>query len=577
MQRFERHQAIHRLRAGEPAGTVRPGEVFVAELMNAFGKRMRRIDEFEAFMQSEEKGRLNHACTGPIRVEGVGRDSSVVVTVRRLVAENAMSCLSKSTGHLRGVFEGRQPKIFEKGEDGYALMHGLLVRADPSIGIIATLDDQDRSPGRCTENGGNIDLPYLSEGSQIYLPVNHPEALIALGDLHFRQGFGEASGMAMEADGEAELQVEAAEKIPYPVIDGRESFAIVGWGPTQKDAQEKAVRNAIDYLRRLPAFRLWKDSDIYQFLGGFGLVPGNSTGNVTTFAVTIRKDAVLDPASRRTVILPPHSRPGAVPTDTQAERDRVLGEAVGRYEELPLVHRGDSREIRAVPGRGDLLVAKLQPRVFSFEARGAIDSPGTDLVRARVNAILSEVLHRAGVSTSTLATQEAFVLMTSEKVAGTVEVVVKTRFGGSPKHRYKGLPDVATRGGANIPVGSAHPPYVRFDWRNTPPDEDQVLPEGLAAQFIDVARAKETVLAAYDALQAHCLGRDLEVVDGCFFLSEDGRVVCGEASCDNLNFAYRGSNPTYQAVFGDRSKDTLLRRWTLLHQLLAQEKTPGSH
>ena len=225
-------------------------------------------------------------------------------------------------------------------------------------------------------------------------------------------------------------------------------------------------------------------------------------GNVATFAMTIRKNAVLDPISRRTVIFPPRPKPTQAPPAISLENTRILDEAIARYDTLPIVHRGDSREIRSIPERQDLLIAKLNPRVYSFEAKGAVDVPGTDLVRAKINAHLSNVLHSAGIRTSTLATKDSFLLMSAENVAGTLEAVFKTRFTGSPKHRYKSLPDVATRDGNIISVGSSHPPYVRFDWRNPPPDEDQVLPEDLAERFIDVQRARETVLAAYEALRA---------------------------------------------------------------------------
>lgn len=362
------------------------------------------------------------------------------------------------------------------------------------------------------------------------------------------------------------------DKISYPVIDNHAYLSIIGWGPTQKEAQERAVRNAIDYLRRLPAFRLWSNADIYQFLGGFGLVPGNATGNVMTFAQTIRKQDVLDPVTRQTVILPPQIRRGAEETLQQQENNRLLVDAVQRYESLPVFHSGDSREIRSIAERPDLLIAKLQPRIYSFEANGSIDAPGTESIRAKVNAHLCGVLHAAGLRTTTLATQDSFVLMSKENVASRIEAVFKTRFSGSPKHRYKDLPEVPTRTGDTIAVNEAHPPYIRFDWRNPPPDEDQVLPDGLADRFVDVQSARQTVMAAYEALRQHLQPRDLELLDGCFFLSQDGRVICAEVSCDNMRFAYRGHNLTYQGIFNDKAKDNVLRKWELIHSLLTRTK-----
>jgi acetamidase/formamidase len=39
--------------------------------------------------------------------------------------------------------------------------------------------------------GGNIDCRYIGEGSTLYLPMNVPGALFAVGDAHFAQGDGE--------------------------------------------------------------------------------------------------------------------------------------------------------------------------------------------------------------------------------------------------------------------------------------------------------------------------------------------------------------------------------------------------
>ncbi len=256
----------------------------------------------------------------------------------------------------------------------------------------------------------------------------------------------------------------------------------------------------------------------------------------------------------------------------QQEYDRLLADAMQRYESLAVFHAGDSREIRSIPERSDLLVAKLQPRIYSFEAGDSIDSPGTEIPRAKINAHLCAVLHVEGVRTSTLATRDMFVLMSKEDVANRIEAVFKTRFSGSPKHRYKDLPEVPTRTGDTIAVNESHPPYVRFDWRNPPPDEDQVLPDGLADRFIDVQAARQTVMTAYEALKQYLHFRDLEVMDGCFFLSQDGKVICGEVSCDNMRFAYRGHNTTHHAVFNDRAKENVLRQWSLIHELLTRRK-----
>jgi formamidase len=58
------------------------------------------------------------------------------------------------------------------------------------------------------ENGGNIDIRHLTEGSIVHFPVFVPGALFSAGDAHFAQGDGESCGTAIEMG--ATLRVEFA-------------------------------------------------------------------------------------------------------------------------------------------------------------------------------------------------------------------------------------------------------------------------------------------------------------------------------------------------------------------------------
>jgi hypothetical protein len=89
---------------------------------------------------------------------------------------------------------------------------------------------------------------------------------------------------------------------------------------------------------------------------------------------------------------------------------------------------------------------------------------------------------------------------------------------------------VPIRSGSALGVGARHAPYVRFDWRNAPPLDDEVLPEGLAREFIDVDQATTSALRARETLGAYLAEHGFELVEGCFFMSRDGRVICGEVS-----------------------------------------------
>lgn len=57
------------------------------------------------------------------------------------------------------------------------------------------------------ENGGNLDVPQVREGSRLLLPVHVPGALLSVGDAHFAQGEGEVCGTAIEVAATVTLEV----------------------------------------------------------------------------------------------------------------------------------------------------------------------------------------------------------------------------------------------------------------------------------------------------------------------------------------------------------------------------------
>jgi phosphoribosylaminoimidazole-succinocarboxamide synthase len=224
------------------------------------------------------------------------------------------------------------------------------------------------------------------------------------------------------------------------------------------------------------------------------------------------------------------------------------------FDELPLFFEGCSRILKcsADPKR---LICKLKPTLFSLQKNGPIIVPGIDAIRTKLNAFLCTVLQRHGIHTSTIETDGEFIIMEKHDVAP-IEVVVKGALVGSPKHIYKGIDKTPTRFGAYLE--GKHAPYVRFDWRNPLPLEDECMPYGLADWFIDTRQASQTVLQAFQILQDFLAPRDLALLDICFFMNREGSVICGEVSTDNSRFTYVGSDPHLQKILSSRAKDKAL-------------------
>src|SRR5439155_17946663 len=92
-------------------------------------------------------------------------------------------------------------------------MHG-------TVGV-APAGFEARSTLTCDAHGGNLDTPEIRAGVTLYLPVNVPGALFALGDGHARQGPGEACGVAVECAMTTTLVVALIQDVstPWPRIE----------------------------------------------------------------------------------------------------------------------------------------------------------------------------------------------------------------------------------------------------------------------------------------------------------------------------------------------------------------------
>ena len=88
----------------------------------------------------------------------------------------------------------------------------------PMIGVIGTAPRSESiSCGTPGIHGGNMDSKIIGIDSIIYLPVEVPGALLAMGDLHAVMGDGEVSVCGAEVPGEVTVTVELIKGRPYPL------------------------------------------------------------------------------------------------------------------------------------------------------------------------------------------------------------------------------------------------------------------------------------------------------------------------------------------------------------------------
>lgn len=233
-----------------------------------------------------------------------------------------------------------------------------------------------------------------------------------------------------------------------------------------------------------------------------------------------------------------------------------------QFAELPFVVEGESKEIRYM-GNGKVAI-RLKPTVYSYTHNRAGELPGTDSLRLRATEILVDQLATAGIKHAYCAINKQFIQadlilqphtrdnpqpfrpsdLTASQInklpsAPPIEVVVKDRHVGTPKHRYYKFTNYPTRDGIYIDVDDKYPETtVRFDWRNPMKDNDgnrladEVLSDEMANWFINVRQAKKTACKSFEVLRDFMETKGIDLWDICFFISMDGKTVFSEISQD---------------------------------------------
>jgi acetamidase/formamidase len=108
--------------------------------------------------------------------------------------------------------------------------------------------------------GGNMDVRDISQGTELFLPVEVAGALFSVGDTHAAQGDGEVCGTAIESPMKVAVQFDLIKSTPlaYPRfttvgpvsrhLDAKGYEVTTGIGPDLMEASRSAVRSMVDLL-----------------------------------------------------------------------------------------------------------------------------------------------------------------------------------------------------------------------------------------------------------------------------------------------------------------------------------------
>jgi amidase len=208
--------------AAKPVVSIESGESIVVETEDAHCGTIR--DESTVYRSlADVFGRLGGAnpVTGPIYVAGAKPGDFLEVSFDKIipgpVQGQGYTVLTPGLGGLVSDYSlqpALQPRTtICKLDQGHVLFpaKGRMIRIPqrPFIGTMGVAPKGERRLSYLQGRDflGNVDIPEVTVGNKVILPVNVEGALLALGDAHAVQGDGEISGAAIEV--QADVQITA--------------------------------------------------------------------------------------------------------------------------------------------------------------------------------------------------------------------------------------------------------------------------------------------------------------------------------------------------------------------------------
>ncbi len=193
-----------------------------------------------------------NAVTGPVLVRGAQPGDALKIEILDIQVRRAWSVWLPDFGGL-----GKQTtsvRVRQIGlKDGRAqISDALSVPIKPMIGCIGVAPAEGKGSTFMPAYpfGGNMDLREMEAGATLYLPVQVPGALLALGDLHAAMGTAEPTWVSLEAAGSATLKIslEPGMKLSFPRLRIGDSTYCIGMGDTLEQGYQVALDQAYDLL-----------------------------------------------------------------------------------------------------------------------------------------------------------------------------------------------------------------------------------------------------------------------------------------------------------------------------------------
>jgi len=248
--RIERGQRVFNFSPqNTPVAYASSGDTVVFETFDCYSNQ---ITSENQVIKSRGWDYTNPA-TGPLYVHGAMPGDILKVEILHigLDSQGAMR-VGPGGGALGHVLEEQRTKIIPVSDGVAKFNHRLSLEVDPMIGVIGTAPKEGAIPTSTPgPHGGNMDCKRIGEGSVLYLPVNVPGALLAMGDVHALMGDGEViiCGIEIAAEITVKIQVLSGLSLPLPMVVAGDQIMTIASEETLDQASVTATEMMHQFIR----------------------------------------------------------------------------------------------------------------------------------------------------------------------------------------------------------------------------------------------------------------------------------------------------------------------------------------
>jgi len=261
--------------SNEPRLRIEPGETVRIETEDTTSGQIKK----EGDVRDRKKVPYANPQSGPIYVNGAKDGDTLAVKIEdirpltdrgitRIVSFWYASSQNTSLIHKFLDVEGIVPDKARicKIRDSTVYFDRFALPYRPMIGTVGTANPvETRLSAQISDCGGNMDIPEVTTGATLYLPVRVEGALLHLGDVHAIQGDGELAGSGVEIPSSTTLTIDvireegqqAARQARIENNDAIYSIATTKEGRGLEDAIHLAYLDLVMWIERKYSVDRW--------------------------------------------------------------------------------------------------------------------------------------------------------------------------------------------------------------------------------------------------------------------------------------------------------------------------------